>query len=40
MRGNLQTFLWLGERFLSSSSFSIAPFLEWLDHFEGQFLEE
>ena len=26
MRGNLQTFLWLGERFLSSSSFSIAPF--------------
>ena len=26
MRGNLQTFLWLGERFLSSSSFSIEPF--------------
>ena len=26
MRGNLQTFLWLGERFLSSSSFFIAPF--------------
>ena len=25
MRGNLQTFLWLGERFLSSSSFSIEP---------------
>ena len=26
MRGNLQTFPWLGERFLSSSSFSIEPF--------------
>ena len=25
MRANLQTFLWLGERFLSSSSFSIEP---------------
>ena len=26
MRGNLQAFLWVGERFLSSNSLSIAPF--------------